>query len=263
MAARLWSSGEVYEPYVGRWSRRVAPVFLEWLEPRPDARWLDVGCGTGALSSQILATYNPRGVLGIDQSPGFVAHARGTMRDDLSAFVVADAQAIPVREAAVDYVVSGLVLNFVPDVSAVLAQARRVCRDGGVVGAYVWDYADGMQLMRYFWDAATRLDPKAAELDESRRFPICQPDRLAEAFTAAGFDRVEATGLVVPTLFRDFEDYWTPFLGGQAPAPAYCMSLDEDARGRLREELRASLPISADGTIELAARAWAVRGRVG
>jgi len=115
--------------------------------------------------------------------------------------------------------------------------------------------------MRYFWDAAVALDPAASELDEGRRFPICRPNALAQLFTKAGLHDLEVRSIDVPTEFRDFDDYWSPFLGGQAPAPAYAMSLDEARRGALRDRIRSNLPIGQNGTIRLIARAWAVRGR--
>jgi hypothetical protein len=114
--------------------------------------------------------------------------------------------------------------------------------------------------MRYFWDAAVALDPAAGELDEGRRFPLCRPEPLAGLFRDAALTDVDARAIDVPTVFRDFDDYWTPFLGGQAPAPGYAMSLDEGRRGVLRERIRAALPVAADGSIRLVARAWAVRG---
>jgi len=137
----------------------------------------------------------------------------------------------------------------------------RVVRPGGEVALYVWDYAGKMELMRRFWDAAIALDTRALELDEGRRSPICQPEALHRLFEGAGLTAVKTLAIDVSTKFRDFDDYWGPFLGGQAPAPAYCMSLDEDGRTALRERLRASLPTQADGSIHLVARAWAVRGR--
>ncbi len=131
---------------------------------------------------------------------------------------------------------------------------------GGTVAAYVWDYAGQMQLMRYFWDAAVALDPAASHLDEGQRFPLCQPEPLMQLFRAAGLREVEVRLIDIPTAFRDFEDYWSPFLGGQGPAPSYTMSLSEERRSALRERLRATLPMAADGSIHLIAGAWAVRG---
>lgn len=237
----------------------MAAEFVDWLVPRRGFDWLDVGCGTGALAGTVAARAAPRSVVGIDPSAAFVAHAS---RMVLGKFAVGDAQALPFRDGSFDAVVSGLVLNFVPDTGRGLAEMGRVSRTGGIVAAYVWDYAGEMQLMRRFWDAAVALDPHASEQDEGRRFAICSSGSLANAFSRAGLRDVAVRPIDVPTVFMDFDDYWTPFLGGQAPAPAYAMSLDEPARARLRERLRASLPIAPDGSISLIARAWAVRGTV-
>jgi hypothetical protein len=153
------------------------------------------------------------------------------------------------------------VLNFISDLPAGLAEMVRVTRPGGTVAAYVWDYAEKMELMRYFWDAAVALKPEHRERDEGRRFPLCQPVPLRQAFTEVGLQDVEVCGIEVPTPFRNFDDYWSPFLGGQFPAPDYAMSLREEDRLALRERIHATLPIAADGSIQLLARAWAVRGR--
>jgi SAM-dependent methyltransferase len=245
---------------VGRWSRLVAREFLSWLAAPPERRWLDVGCGTGALSATILAQAAPREVAAIDPSAGYVAYARQQVQDSRVRFEVGDARALPYATGTFDAVVSGLVLNFVPEPERALAELARVCRQGGVVAAYVWDYAGRMELMRHFWDAAVALDPAAVELDEGRRFPLCQPGPLADLWRGAGLADVEVRAIDVPTLFRDFDDYWSPFLGGQAPAPGYAMSLDAERRPRLRERIRAELPVQSDGSIQLIARAWAARG---
>lgn len=255
-----WASGAAYEPYVGRWSRLVAREFLAWLAIPQGARWLDIGCGTGALSQTILDVASPREITGIDPSEGYITFARQQVRDHRVSFRIGDAEALPEASASYDAVVSGLVLNFVPQPSRAVAEMQRVARVGGIVAAYVWDYASQMQLMRYFWDAAVALDPAASKLDEGQRFPICQPEALMQLFRAEGLREVEVCIIDVPTAFRDFDDYWSPFLGGQAPAPGYTMSLSEEQRSALRESLRATLPIAADGSIHLIARAWAVRG---
>jgi SAM-dependent methyltransferase len=257
----MWVGGEVYERYMGRWSRLVAGRFLRWLRPRAGCRWVDVGCGTGALSAAVLAGCQPAAVLGVDPSAGFLDHLGGRVDDPRLELRQAGAGALPVPTGSVDYVVSGLALNFMPELGRAAAEMRRVCRAGGTVAAYVWDYAAGMQLIRLFWDAAAELDPAAADLDEGR-FPICQPAALTALLQDAGLVDVETTALVVPTVFADFDDYWSPFLNGQAPAPSYCAGLPEPARQRLRERLRASLPTAPDGTIQLSARAWSVRGTI-
>jgi ubiquinone/menaquinone biosynthesis C-methylase UbiE len=258
-----WESGDAYEPYVGRWSRLVAREFLAWLALPVGGRWLDIGCGTGALTRTILEGAAPSRILGMDRSDGYATYARSRIPDGRAAFVVGDAEALPVAQAMFDAAVSGLVLNFVPQPERMVAEMARILRPGGTAALFVWDYAGEMQLMRHFWDAATMLDAAAAEKDEGRRFPICKPEALARLLTDAGFDAVATRAVDVATLFRDFDDYWSPFLGGQGPAPGYAMSLPEERRAALRERIRAALPVAADGTISLIARAWAVRGTIG
>jgi SAM-dependent methyltransferase len=255
-----WARGHAYEPYVGRWSRLVAREFLQWLAIPVGSRWLDVGCGTGALSQAILDLAAPALVHGIDQSDGYIAHVREQIPDIRAKFSVGDAQSLEPEAATYDAVVSGLVLNFIPDMECAVTEMVGVTRPGGSVALYVWDYAGEMQLMRYFWDAAAALDPVALDLDEGRRFPICQPEPLAALFSKCGLRDVETRAIDVPTVFKDFDDYWSPFLGGQGPAPSYTLSLSEAKRSELRDYLRQRLPTEQDGSIALIARAWAVRG---
>lgn len=252
-----WERGDPYEFYVGRWSRQVAPRFLAWLAQPAGRRWLDVGCGTGALCAAILEHCAPASVAGVEPSDGFLASARQNLAGG-AALHKGAADSIPLADGAVDSVVSGLVLNFVPNPRAALMEMRRVARSGGSIAAYVWDYAGKMELMRYFWNAAVELDAAAAPLDEGPRFPLCRPEALRALFAAAGLS-AQVTEIDIPTSFAGFDDYWQPFLGGQGPAPAYAMSLDEARRSELRERLRERLPAGKDGAITLIARAWAVR----
>ena len=254
-----WERGSPYEQYIGRWSRKIAPLFLGWLDQPAGKRWLDVGCGTGALSAAILDRYAPSSVVGVEPSEGFLALAVRNLAGK-ARFVVGDAAALPLDGGTCDVVVSGLVLNFVPALPAALAEMRRVTASGGTIAAYVWDYADGMEITKYFWDAATSLDAAAARLHEGTRFPVCRPTALQAAFEHAGLVAVDTVPLDVMAEFADFDDYWRPFLGGQGPAPAYAMSLSEDLRAALEARLRSALPRAADGAISLRARAWAVRG---
>jgi SAM-dependent methyltransferase len=256
-----WLRGEPYERYVGRWSRQVAAEFLAWLEAPAGLDWLDVGCGTGALSEAIAEGCAPGGLAGVDPAKGFLELARQRLAAHGADLRQGDAQALPFDDGKFDRVVSGLLLNFVPDQPRAVAEMVRVVRPGGEVALYVWDYAGGMELIGRFWQAAAALDPSAAELDESVRFPGCRPEPLRQLFANAGLDAVETRAIDVPTAFADFNDYWTPFLGGQGPAPAYCAGLSDEARAQLRERLRTALPTEADGSIRLKARAWAVRGQ--
>ena len=261
MTIDRWTGGEEYEGFIGRWSRPVADQFLEWLAIPADRHWVDVGCGTGALSELILSRAAPAAVVGVDPSPSFVAHAGSRLVEPRVRFVVGSASELPVDDGWADAVVSGLVLNFLPDLAGALAEMVRVAAPGATIAAYVWDYGGGeMQLLRRFWDAAVDVDPGAAAHDERLRFPLCAPEPLRDAFLGAGLEPEAVLPIDVPTVFRDFDDYWTPFLSGIGPAPGYVATMDDASRARLRDRLGATLPIEGDGSIHLTARTWAVRG---
>lgn len=258
-----WQAGDSYEAYMGRWSRQIAPRFLDWLGAPDGLDWLEVGCGTGALSAAILARCNPKILISVDSSEGFVGAARATVPDRRAEFRVGDAQALALETASLDVVVSALVLNFLPDKEKALAEMKRLACAGGTVGFYVWDYpGGGLELLRAFWNAATALDPGALHLTEDRRFPYCTPEGLAGLMAGAGLTRVDCTAIEVPTVFRDFDDFWHPFTLGAGPAPGYCASLDPEDRQRLKERLQDSLPRREDGSIPLEARAWAIKATV-
>jgi trans-aconitate methyltransferase len=258
----LWTNSEAYERYMGRWSRRVAPLFLDWLDAPPPRAWIDIGCGTGVLSTAILATTDPIRLVGIDSAAGFLDAARAAITDPRAAFNEGNAQALPAGDDEFDNAVSGLVLNFVPDKAAMVREMRRVVRPGGTVALYVWDYAGHMQVMRHFFDAATELDPGARDYDDGVKAPVCRPGPLRQLLQDAGLEQVEVRAIDIPAAFDSFEDYWTPFLGGTGSAPKYCATLSEEALEQLRERLRRRLPTGPDGEILLAIRAWAARGRV-
>lgn len=260
MAAEAWASGEAYEQYVGRWSRKVATEFLRWLAPVPDLEWADVGCGTGALSSAILDRCRPSTVCGIDSSEGFVSQARLRIRDPRARFETGDATHLPWASTVRDVTVSGLVLNFVHDHESMTREMARVTRPGGRVAAYVWDYAGGMQMMRHFWDAATAVSPADAKLDQAERFPLCHPDPLRALFERAGLKSVLVRPIDIATVFQDFDDYWHPFLGRTGAAPTYLAAVDDAVQEQIRLYLKARLTPPRGGPIELTARAWAVQG---
>lgn len=245
MAADIWAAGDAYEAYVGRWSRVVAREFVQGLG---GGRVLDVGCGTGALSEAAAASHPAAAgdrIIGVDPSEAFVRRNRASR-------VVGDGMALPFRTGTFDVVMSGLALNFLPDPPSGVVEMARVARPGGVVAAYVWDYAEGMQLMRRFWDAVADTGR-----DEAARFPICRPEALEAAWRAAGLEDVSSGQITIPTVFADFDEYWRPFLGGAGAAPGYLLSLPEDEQDELRDRVRRSL---GDGEIRLTARAWTVRG---
>lgn len=256
--SKLWGVADAYEQYMGRWSRKIAPLFIDWLAPPQSKRWMDIGCGTGQLSFQIASKCNPSHQIGIDTSEGFLTQAKKLVPG--AEFRVGDAQKIDLPDDTVDYAVSGLVLNFIPDKTKALSEMVRIVRPEGTVALYVWDYAGQMQIMRYFFDTARVIDPNSSAYDDGINAPICRPKALSDAFIAVGLSDVETTAIDIPAAFVDFHDYWKPFLGGTGSAPKYCMSLDEDTRSKIRDAVRAKLPTGPDGEILLAVRAWAVKG---
>lgn len=259
MGHEAWEAADAYEAYVGRWSRVAARELVSWLAVPAGRSWLDVGCGPGALTAAALAA-DPVRVIGVDRSPGFLAGARSRIGGPRASFAAGDAVALPLPGGRFDVVVSGLCLNFVPEPRRAVAEFARVLAPGGVAAAYVWDYREGMAMLRWFWDAATVLDPAAAALDEGRRFPVCAPGPLAGLWAGAGFGEIGTRAIEVPAVFAGFADFWRPFLGGQGPAPGYVAGLTGPRRAALRDLLRARLPTGPDGSIRLTARAWAIRG---
>ena len=259
-----WASGNNYEAYMGRWSRPIAARFLDWLAMPGGLDWLDLGCGTGALTAAILRQCDPASVIALDPSQGFIAEARKNVGDPRIDFRDADAESLTAFPAASrDVVASALVLNFIPDKVAALREMKRIARPGGIVGFYVWDYpGGGMEFMRAFWTAAAALDPAARDLSEDRRFPFCTREGLAALGRDAGLGTLELTAIELPSVFKDFEDYWRPFTLGAGPAPGYCASLSPQARDSLRNRLSESLPRQKDGSIALRTRAWAAKARV-
>ncbi|MEO7840391.1 MAG: class I SAM-dependent methyltransferase, partial [Anaerolineales bacterium] len=187
-----WRSGIAYERFMGRWSKLIAQKFLSWLAIPPSGSWLDVGCGTGSLTQLILEAYQPGEIISIDPSSEFISHAQRSITDPAVHFKVGIAQSLEVDTHSIDAVVSGLVLNFVPEPKAAVLEMLRVTKPGGRIGTFVWDYAQGMQMLRYFWDAAVELDPKARELDEGIRFPLCREGQLESLVREAGLKQVEA-----------------------------------------------------------------------
>jgi SAM-dependent methyltransferase len=255
-----WPSGIAYERFMGRWSTLVAHKFLSWLAAPPARIWLDVGCGTGSLTKLILEEHHPKEIISVDSSGDLISYARRSITDPSVHFKVGMAQSLELDSNSIDVVVSGLVLNFVPQPKAAILEMLRVTKPGGKIGIFLWDYANGMQMLRYFWDAAVQLDNNANEFDEGIRFPLCQEGQLESLIREAGLKQVEATAIEVKTVFQNFDDYWQPFLGNVGPAPNYTMRLNQKDRQKLEDKLRKSLPIDADGSISLIARAWAVKG---
>jgi SAM-dependent methyltransferase len=260
--SEIFGESAAYERFMGRWSRRLAPQLVKFAEIRDRNAVLDVGSGTGVLAFAIAEAVPSARITGVDPSPAYVAYAQTRVPDDRVRFVVGDAQQLQIADATFDRVASLLVMNFIPDHAKALREMVRVTRPGGVVAAAVWDYGDGMQMLRIFWDEAVARNPSIAARDE-RNMPLCKPGELGALWRAQGLVQVEEQPLTVQTSFASFDDYWSPFLGGQGPAGAYVAGLPEAEREALRLRLRQRLlGDGPDRAITLQARAWAVRGVV-
>ncbi len=258
MNQEKWDAGDPYEYFMGRWSSKMSLEFLSWLDSASLDVWLDLGCGTGALSASIINNRSVGHLICVDPSKEYLMRAK--QRVGAGEFITGSASNIPVSDHTVDILVSGLVLNFIPQLDSALEEMKRVLKNGGIIAAYVWDYAGKMEMLRYFWDAAVIENQDAKRLDEGIRFPICNADSLKKVFEIAGFSQIEVTSLDIETRFADFEDYWNPFLGGQGPAPGYLASLSIEDQEKLKLRVYESLPIEADGTIRLIGRAIAIKG---
>ena len=258
-----WASGDSYDAYIGRWSRRIAPLFLGFVGAGSGLRWLDVGCGTGALSQAVIERCDPADLVGVEPADSFRECASALISSPLARFEAGDATALPLDDGGRDVTVSGLVLNFVAEKEKALAEMKRVTAPGGTVAFYVWDYVGGgLELLSAFWNAAAALNPAAEEFTEGKRFPWCEPVAMAALAREAGLSEVRVEALETPSVFRDFDDYWRPFTLGTGPAPGYYKKLTEADREALRARLDSNLKRATDGSIPMTARALAVRGRV-
>ena len=255
-----WTGGNQYERFMGRWSILICQKFLNWLSVPSNSTWLDLGCGTGSLTKLILEKYRPKKVISIDSSSEFIFYSKQSIINPIVHFQVGMAQELELESNSIDAVVSGIMLNFVPQPETVIAEMIRVAKPGGSIGIFVWDYSKGMEMLRYFWDAAVELDYNAKEYDEGIRFPLCQEGQLESLAIAFDLKKVEVIPIEEKTVFKNFDDYWLPFLGNVGPAPSYTMNLKEKDRQKLENRLRDLLPIEQDGSISLLAKAWAVKG---
>jgi SAM-dependent methyltransferase len=255
-----WSAAATYEEFMGRWSRELARDFVQWLRATRGGHWLELGCGTGALTRAVCTYADPASVIACDPAESFIAYARSHAQDHRVSYVLAGAHDFPTRRNGYDSVTSLLALNFFPDPAHALQRMLAAVAAHGTISACVWDYAGRMQFLRYFWNAAVELDASARPSDEGVRFPICEPEPLTVLFTGAGLVDVSCEAIEIETEFASFDDYWQPFLGGTGPAPSFVAGLHADQRAVLRRKLESTLPVDANGRIPLRARAWAIRG---
>jgi ubiquinone/menaquinone biosynthesis C-methylase UbiE len=259
---KMFAVGSGYERFMGRWSRMLAQAHIAYAGVQDGDRVLDVGAGTGSLASAVAAV-NKRGeVVGIDPSEVFIAHARNAVGSERVRFDVGDAQNLQFDDASFDRTLALLVMNFIPDHNKAIAEMRRVTRSQGVISACVWDYNDGMQMLRFYWDEVVALDP-AMESKDERHMKLSRQGQLAELWEKAGLLNVEEQPLVIEQSYASFSDYWEPFLAGAGPAGAYAVSLSEERRAQLEARLQKRvLGDRADGPFVLKARAWCVKGQV-
>lgn len=258
----MFGESAAYERFMGRWSRQLAPLLVTFVGVRDGDSVLDIGSGTGALAFAIAEAVPSARIIGIDPSAAYVADANARVTSDRVRFTVGDAQDLKLADGTFDRVASLLVMNFIPDPAKALREMVRVTRSGGVIAAAVWDYGEGMQMLRIFWDEAVARDPSIAARDE-RNMPLCKPGELSALWHAHGLLQVEERPLTIQLSFSSFEDFWSPFVGGQGPAGSHVARLSETEREALRLRLRQRLlGDGQDRAITLQARAWAVKGVV-
>jgi SAM-dependent methyltransferase len=260
---KMFGNAEAYERFMGRWSRLVAPLLVDFAGLDDEGPVLDVGSGTGALAFVVAKRRTGAHVTGIDPSPEYVAYATSTSPfPSRTVFQRGDAQALDFADGTFAASLSLLVLNFIPDSGKALREVRRVTRPGGRISAAVWDYGNRMGMLRAFWDAAVDIDAAASKLDE-KYMPLCRSGELSHLWERGGLEKVHEQPLEIEMRFKSFADYWDPFLLGQGPAGSYVRTIDPNQLQALRSAVKRRLAISSENqTITLPARVWAVRGTV-
>ncbi len=249
-------SGEAYDAFMGRYSRALAPAFAGAAGVAPGQRALDVGCGPGALTEVLVERLGAPAVTAVDPSPPFVA-ACGVRCPGVDVRI-GRAEELPLGDAEFDVALAQLVLHFASDPEAAAGEMRRVVRPGGVVAACGWDFSDGMEMLRLYWDSALVVDPDAP--DEARTLRFGAEGEILELFEAAGLEDVRESLLVVETTYRDTDELWAGFLHGIGPAGAHLLSLSEDRRTAVRRELLERLG-TPTGPVTLGASARCAVGR--
>lgn len=258
----MFFEADAYERFMGRWSSLLAPSLISLSGLHDGEAVLDVGTGTGALALAVRDATKATRIMGIDPSSAYLERARAKNTDSRVRFEVGDAQALQFPDAEFDKTLSLLVMNFIPQRERALSEMIRVTKPGGIVAAAVWDYGEGMEMLRVFWDEAIALDPTSAPRDEAN-MPLCKRGELAELWRRGGLSDVQEAPLTVTLHFAKFEDYWAPFQLGQGPAGAYVAQLTKDRRSELERRLRQRLlGAEPDRKIEMRGRAWAVKGTV-
>jgi SAM-dependent methyltransferase len=259
----MFGNAAAYDRFMGRWSRLVAPLMIDFAGAPDVGQALDIGSGTGALAFEIAKRKPELRVTGIDPSQEYVAYA--TSENPIPGrigFETGDAQQMRFADSTFAASLSLLVFNFIPDPGKALREARRVTGVGGRITAAVWDYGGRMSMLRAFWDAAVETDPAAEKLDE-KHMPLCRAGELSMQWEQAGLNDVIEQPLEITMKFNSFADYWDPFLLGQGPAGAYVRTVQGGRLAALRASIKTRLSISSENDpLSLPARVWAVRGTV-
>ena len=255
-----WNNSNLYNQFMGLWSIKVAQLFLNLLNEKyriQEKSWIDVGCGTGALTFEIMKYAKPEMIVGVDPSKDFLPKEN---TNKLLSFKIGSSDNLPIESGNFDFAVSALALNFMPNKDQCIKEMLRVLKNEGVLALYVWDYSEQMEFLRYFWDTAIELIPGAEEYDQGEKFPICRREALKELFEKHALQTIDLKDLTIQTEFKNFQDYWKPFLGGQGSAGRYMSTLEEKKKNLIKNTLFERLPIAKDGKILLKARAFAISG---
>ncbi|MFW9930100.1 MAG: class I SAM-dependent methyltransferase [Candidatus Thorarchaeota archaeon] len=260
MSSNNWNNTALYNEFMGKWSKLVAQQFISWLGTDHTIfrkSWIDIGCGTGALTFEIVKLTNPIRVIGIDPSLNYLPKIKHLPN---VSFEVGSSTQIPAMTESFDFVVSGLALNFMSDIDASLKEMLRVLKSNGILALYVWDYSEQMEFLRIFWDTAMEIKSEAKFLDEGGIFPICKKSALLKLFTNNHLKAIDIKEIIIETNFINFDSYWNPFLGGQGPAGSFLLSLNESEKNLLRRKLISKISKANDEPIKLKARSFAIQG---
>jgi SAM-dependent methyltransferase len=259
------NDGPAYEKFLGRWTKELAPRFLDFAAFPDEGPILDIGTGTGSLAFTMAERWPSRRIVGIDIAEPYIFHARqNATLSSQPEFETGNATALRFEDRTFAASAAQLVLNFVPDAGAAASEMRRVTRPGGTVAATVWDFRGGLVYQRLFWDTAAGIDPKAGDArDRLFSSELGLPGGLPNLFRVAGLKEVQQASLTIRMKYANFDDYWRPLLGGQGPVGTYVASLAGNLRLNVEDAVRrAYCSGSPDGERSLTATAWAVRGTV-
>ena len=258
--AEMFASAKAYEGMMGRWSMRLAPLFVDFARVRSGARILDLGCGTGSLVQTLADRATESKIVGIDPAQPFIDYCRERFTDRRISFDCGNGMELPYANDSFDHSLSLLVFQFIPQPEKAASEMRRVTRPGGTVAACTWDSDGGVSAI--FWEEAVRLDP-AAEARAERPRHCNRQGQLTALWHETGLKDIDETALEIRTDFSSLDDYWLPFTKGVGPQGVYVADLSPERRGALRGALRKRLLADRpDGPFSLRARALAVRGTV-